>query len=159
MKTLRLIVATAVCLPLVLLGPAARADCVGPPPSWLRFEEMIELNATGRPAFPILALGKVDGVRDAGGRPGGGWAFARVLVAADPIAPVGDVVRIRFWREFPGTGSSGTFEFVLGDRYAVVARRTDEGHLKFDGGCGQTKQLGRARFQELVHLARRVQGT
>jgi hypothetical protein len=115
---------------------------------------MIEAGTTGRPAFPFLVLGKVVGLRDAGGRPDGGWTFARVQVAADPTVPVADKVRVRFWREFPGVGSSSSFEFETGYRYGIVARRSEEGHLKFDGACGQTKRLGSERFRELVRLAR-----
>jgi len=61
---------------------------------------------------------------------------------------------VRFWRNYPGVGSSVEFEFKRDGHYAVIARRLEDGTFRSDGGCGQSRRLKRERFRELVRYVR-----
>ena len=151
-------VATAFVIPLVaslfVAGATPAAASCGVDPQALSLREMIDLDTTGDDDFPVLFLGIVAAWHDLGGRPGGGRALARLAVAEHPVGRAPQVADVRFRRDYPGVGGSGTFEFRRDGRYAVVARRLADGAFRFGGACGQTRRLNRDRFRELVRYAR-----
>lgn len=135
----------------VLSAPAAQADCAQDPDA-LTFHEMIDKGTTGKDRFPAMILGVGDGIVDRGGGPGG-RSIARLAVVDHPVGFASPVARVRFWRDPPGMGTFPNFEFGPHGRYVVLARRLDDGSLKFDGACGQTRRLNRERFRGLVRYA------
>ena len=153
-KVISCSIATAL-LSSILVGaaPSAVASCVFDPEA-LTFHEMIDQGTTGNEDFPIMFLGIVASWSDVGGRPGGGEAIARFAVGEHPVGNAPLVSDVRFYRQYPGVSSSVEFEFRRDGRYAVVARRLDDGTFQFDGGCGQTRRLNRDRFRDLMQYAR-----
>jgi hypothetical protein len=136
----------------VMVAPAV-ASCA-PDPDALSYREMIDQDTTGHDDYPTMFLGAVADWYDVGGRPGGGRAIARLAVAEHPVGSAPLVSDVRFWRNYPGTGSSDEFEFKRDGRYVVISRRLDDGTFAFDGACGQSRRLNRERFRELVRYAR-----
>jgi hypothetical protein len=146
-------IATTCALVVSVMAAPAVASCA-PDPVALSVREMIDQDTTGHDDYPIMFLGAVADWHDVGGRPGGGRAIARLAVAEHPVGSAPLVSDVRFWRNYPGTGSSDEFEFKRDGRYVVIARRLDDGTFAFDGACGQSRRLNRERFRELVRYAR-----
>jgi hypothetical protein len=131
-------------------GPAAAVcgeDLVDP---LLTIRQMIRQGTTGDPPFDVVFLGRVREIRDPGERDGD--VVARFSVRAHPVGLAPHRSRVRFYRPPPGVGLSENFEFHRGRRYAVVARRRDDGKFAFDGACGQTRELSRAGMRKLLRL-------
>jgi hypothetical protein len=154
-RSLRAATTTATLCALVVgvMSAPAVASCAADPDA-LRFREMIDQDTTGHDDFPIMFLGAVTDWYDLGGKPGGGRAVARLAVAEHPVGSAPLVSDVRFWRNYPGVGSSGEFELKRDGRYVVIARRLDDGTYAFDGACGQSRRLNRERFRDLVRYAR-----
>ena len=127
--------ATLCLLVIGVMAAPAVASCA-PDPDALRVREMIDQDTTGQDDYPIMFLGVVADWYDVGGRPGGGRAIARLAVAEHPAGNAPLVSDVRFWRNYPGVGSSFEFEFKRDGRYVVIARRLDDGTFAFDGACG-----------------------
>ena len=136
----------------MLMAPAAQAECAQDTDA-LTFHEMIDQDRTGKDRFPIMVLGVGDAIVDRAGGPGG-RSIARLRVVDHPVGFASPVARVRFWRDPPGMGTWPNFEFGPHGRYVEIARRLDDGSLKFDGACGQSRRLNRERFRELVRYAR-----
>jgi hypothetical protein len=134
-------------------APSAVADCVSDPDA-LGFREMIRDETTGEERFPVLLLGIVVANRDFGGDPDGGRTIARVRIVEHPVGSAPGIARVRFWKTPPGVGVSANLELEVGGRYALVARRLDDGSFRSDGACGESRRLNRERFRELVRYAR-----
>ncbi len=138
---------------LVLPATPALADCVLDPDA-LSPREMIDADTTGEPRFPLLALAVVVSHSDLGGSPNGGPTIAHVEVVDHPVGFVVRSARVHFWKVPPRTGVSASFELKIDGRYALVARRLDDGTYRNDGPCGESRRLNRERFRELVRYAR-----
>jgi hypothetical protein len=149
----RAFVASAVALAAtIILVPSARAVCAYDPDA-LSPRQMIVQGTTGDERFDVLFLGRVVRVRDLG-EDRGGDALARFRVREHPVGFAPDRARVRFWRPPPGLSVSDSFEFHRGHRYAVVGHRRSTGVFRFDGPCGQTRDISRQMMWRLIDLFR-----
>lgn len=146
-----LLASVAAIVPSILFAPSAGAVCVDDPNA-LMIRQMIEQGTTGSSRFDVLFLGRVRSLRqlhrDA-------YMAAKFRVRVHPVGFAPRGARVRFWNPGPGVGVSDGFVFERGQRYAVVAHRREGRRLfRFDGPCGQTSKLSRAKMWRLVHLFR-----
>ena len=140
-------------LSLVSVGSAWALSCA-PDDGALTFHEMINQRTTGKDRYPVMFLGVVSSLKDMGGDPDGGRTVARLEVVGHPVGYAPPEGRVRFWREFSDEGTLYRFQFRVGGRYVVIARRLDDGSFRSDDTCGQTKRVDRETFRELVRYAR-----
>jgi hypothetical protein len=138
---------------LLMPGGTAIAACAANPDA-LAIREMIDTETTGESDFPLLFLGVVVAHRDLGGRPNAGYTIARVAVVEHPVGFAPHETGVRFWKAPPRVGVSENLELKVDGRYALVARRLDDGTFRFDGACGESRRLNRDRFHDLVRYAR-----
>lgn len=135
--------------------PPAVADCAFDPDA-LSIRQMILQRTTGEPRYDVLFLGRVRRVIDVDEGEEGGRSLARFRVRAHPVGFAPRHARVHFYELPPGVGSSASFEFHPGRRYAVVSDPRDDGTFRFDGACGETTKLSEERMHRLIRLDRRT---